>query len=160
MGVTPLFYENQEMKHPSIFLAGPCLREGKFQGSWREEAVNYLNKFGFQGYVYIPESIYGVYKEEEIPFEKTTRWEWDRLKDCDIILFWVPRDDKDLPGYTTNIEFGRYTALRPGNVILGYPNTAVRMKYMELLYRNMCNRASSDTLENTCWEALKRIKKK
>lgn len=156
--VIPLFYENPELQHPSIFLAGPSLRGGKFQGSWREKAVNFLNGMGFNGYVYVPESIKGVYQENEISFEETTRWEWDRLKDCDVILFWVPRDDKDLPGFTTNIEFGRYTALRPGNVILGYPETASRMKYMELLYRNMCNRASSTTLEDTCLEALKRIK--
>lgn len=158
--IIPLFYENKEISHPSIFLAGPCLKGGSFHGSWREEAINILNDLGFDGYVYVPESQKGVYEEEDLPFETTTRWEWERLKDCDVILFWVPRDDKDLPGFTTNIEFGRYTAIRPGSVILGYPESATRMKYMEILYKNVCGRTSSHTLKDTCLVSLSVIKRK
>lgn len=153
------FYEDQAFheREWSIFLAGPSKRGGSFEGSWRQQAVTFLRDAGFKGRIYVPESIGGVYQESEVPYEETTKWEWARLDLSDVILFWIPRNEKTLPGFTTNVEFGRYVEKRPRNVVMGHPKEAVRMEYLDLLYREKCGRSIPNSLRETCMEAAKRV---
>lgn len=116
---------------PSIFLAGPTLRNAPFDDSWRKSACTILEELGFDGIVYIPE-----FKEGENPFDFMNQVEWERdgLINADIILFHIPRKLPELPGFTTNVEFGMYLAKRPNNIILCSPKDAEKNRYLEWLY--------------------------
>ena len=130
--MTVSFYEDINLSDlPSVFLAGPTIRNGKFEESWRSEAVKIFEELGFDGNLYVPESKTGVYPDS---LRKTAYWEWDRLESSKAILFWIPRDLDLLPGFTTNTEFGRYITLCPENVMLGYPVNAPKNSYIGLMY--------------------------
>jgi hypothetical protein len=78
--------------------------------------------------------------------------EWDEraLKAASVIMFWVPRSH-DLPGLTTNIEFGMW--MDSGKVVFGAPANADDVKYM----RWWCAKlgiAQADTLEGTIHRAI------
>lgn len=115
----------------SIFLAGPTLRNSTFDKSWRKEACYILEELKFDGVVYIPE-----FKEGENPFDFMNQVEWERegLMNSDIILFYIPRKLPELPGFTTNVEFGMYLTRRPENVLLCCPIDSEKNRYLEWLY--------------------------
>lgn len=145
--MTVSFYEDLNLSDlPSIFLAGPTIRNGKFEDSWRYKAVKLFEQLGFTGNIYVPESRTSRYSAD---IAKTAQWEWDRLESSKKIMFWIPRDLETLPGFTTNIEFGRYITLCPERVILGFPIGAPKTKYIELLYNRFSSRIIPHTLENT-----------
>ena len=146
-------YDNFE----SIFLAGPTLRDSDYATqSWRAEAVEMLKALGFEGTVYIPEFT-DIEAMKDFDEEKQTRWEWEALANSNIIVFWVPRNNTDLPGFTTNIEFGRYITMCPDKVVLGYPPEATKMKYMDMLYTNVTGRNAKSTMEDTLKEAVEKL---
>ncbi|MBI5732416.1 NUDIX hydrolase [Candidatus Jorgensenbacteria bacterium] len=107
----------------SIFLAGPTPRSEDVQ-SWRPEAIRILRMSGYDGVVFVPE-------DRSLPakFSYMDQVEWERqaLEMADCILFWVPRDLKTLPGFTTNIEFGLYA--RSGKIVFGAPPLAAHIDY-------------------------------
>lgn len=140
----------------SIFLAGPTRRNSPFDISWRKEACDILENLGFDGTVYIPELLQEDKFDNE-DYSKQTKWEWACLEVAGAILFWVPRNMKDMPALTTNIEFGRYMAERPDHVVLGYPSCAEKMQYLDLYYREKTGRIPAGTLEDTLKEALERL---
>ncbi len=112
-----------EVVTKSIFLAGPSPR-GEKGLSWRPEALKVLERLGYDGTVFIPET-----KE----FNKDTyldqiEWEHKALNYADIIIFWIPRDLEKLLGFTTNIEFGWW--MRSGKVVLAAPEDAPKMGYL------------------------------
>lgn len=129
----------------SIFLAGPTLRDNLHNLTpWRIKACEILQDFGFSGHIYIPEPFAGS-KEEQID------WEIYHLEKADCILFWVPRDLKILPAFTTNIEFGEW--MKSGKVVLGAPENAEKVSYM--IYRaNKLQVPVFDTLEATIQMAI------
>lgn len=108
----------------SIFLAGPCPRDygTSWQNTWHGEAVRMLEQAGFDGHVYIPLPFVGEYTEG-------VAWEDHFLSMADVILFWVPRSLPDMPGFTTNIEYGEW--MDSGKVVLGYPEGAAKMRYLD-----------------------------
>ena len=117
---------------PSIFLAGHTVRQSTNNIdeslSWRPEVIEHLNHLKFNGTVYIPE-FSPTRKYNDWTYEKQVLWEIAYLKKCDIILFWIPRKMPDLPGLTTNIEFGEwYTS---GKVVMGIPDDADKMQYIK-----------------------------
>jgi hypothetical protein len=140
----------------SIFLAGPTYRDADFSQSWRKEAVEMLQKTVFGQdpgtAVYIPEYPVGVEFDSSC-IETQTFWEWEALGRATVIMFWIPRNTR-LPGYTTNVEFGRYVALKPESVVLGYPEDASKMRYLTIMYRHMVHREPVHTLQQTIHEAL------
>lgn len=142
----------------SIFLAGPTYRDADFSASWRNNAISILNDEGFSGVVYIPEYPVGVDFTDDM-IEKQTYWEWEALDNAGVILFWIPRSER-LPGFTTNVEFGIYTTKRPQNVILGYPQNANKMRYIDILYRKKAGRVPDLTLEATIKHCLMLLKAK
>lgn len=149
----------------SIFLAGPTLRKEKGiiswirkilrinRTSWRVDAVNYLKKNNFDGTVLIPERSDGFIK---VDYYDQVEWEFFGLENCDKIVFWIPRNLKTLPGFTTNVEFGHYLAKSANKVIYGRPDNASKIAYLDWLYGKY-KKTPCNTLEATLDLALKEI---
>lgn len=118
--------ENTPVDGFSVFLAGPTPRN-KEVVSWRPEMIKLLREQGFTGDILIPEKK-GDWLDYD--YETQTRWEVEYLNKANLILFWVPREISNMPGFTTNIEFGEF--MHSGKIILGYPHTAHKMRYMRI----------------------------
>ena len=112
----------------SIFLAGPTPRDENTI-SWRIDVCDRLEKLGFDGVVYNPE--YSSWKPKSSYIDQA-EWEREALTEATVILFWIPRDLKDMPAFTTNVEFGYW--LHSGKVIYGRPDNSVKNKYLDWLY--------------------------
>lgn len=113
----------------SLFLAGPTPRSEDMP-SWRPEALRLLEALGYDGTVLSPEdrgrSGCAVTPET---YEPQIRWEDEAMRRADAVVFWVPRDLKDFPAFTTNIEWGEQ--FDSGRVALGYPDGAPKMGYFK-----------------------------
>lgn len=104
---------------PSVFLAGPTPRAGGDVASWRPAAIEELAArwTGEQPLtVLTPESRGGVRAKH---YDDQVGWETAARAAADAILFWIPRDLKVLPGFTTNVEFG--LDITTGRAVLGCP---------------------------------------
>lgn len=139
----------------SIFLAGPSPRRST-DLNWREDAINILRLLGYDGVVYAPIWRDGPPNESGKPFSYDGQVEWETkyLNACDIIVFWVPRDMKTLPAMTTNVEFGMW--LTSGKVVLGYPEGAEHMTYLDWQSRHEGVPVSRNLMD-TLASALDRI---
>ncbi|MFD5746511.1 nucleoside 2-deoxyribosyltransferase domain-containing protein [Streptomyces sp. NPDC127033] len=105
---------------PKVFLAGPTPRAVDVE-SWRPSAIRDLTAqwAGDQPLtVLTPESRGGRYAQH---YDDQVGWETDARAAADAILFWIPRDLRTLPGFTTNVEFGLDVAT--GRAVLGCPPT-------------------------------------
>jgi hypothetical protein len=125
----------------SIFLAGPTPR-GKEVASWRIEAVKKLEELGFDGVVFVPEYSTWVPKENYI---NQANWEREALTEATIILFWIPRSLPDMPGFSTNVEFGYW--MHSKKVIYGRPDGAPKTRYLDWLYRTDYNEEPFNNLD-------------
>lgn len=112
----------------SIFLAGPTPRDNNIL-SWRSEACKILEENGFDGCVYVPEASSLKPKEDYI---NQANWERIALINATVIVFWIPRTLKDMPAFTTNVEFGYY--IHTGKILYGRPDNAEKIKYLDWLY--------------------------
>jgi hypothetical protein len=142
--------ENTDL--PSIFLGGPSPR-GNGEFDWRPEAIEILKQQNFNGDVFIPLPRDGVYLVE---YDKQVNWELEHFNKATVIIFWIPRDLKNLPGFTTNVEFGMF--LKSGKIVLGYPENAPKMKYLDMVAR-MNNVPVSNDLKETIKLAFDMLKK-
>jgi calcineurin-like phosphoesterase family protein len=127
----------EPLEQPSIFLAGPSYRpkpgeEHKYGTTWRQEAIKLLEQLNFSGTVFNPE-----FQHNQLPdhwtYSRQVSWESEGLKLSTAILFWVPRS-AELPGFTTNIEFGQF--MQSGKIVVGAPESALHMDYI----REWCSR--------------------
>lgn len=145
--MTPIFALQPLPK--SIFLAGPTPRES-WVSTWRPDALLILERLKFKGNVYVPEaSDWGPHSE----YDGQVQWEWEALNLATIVVFWIPRALPDMPGFTTNIEFGML--IQSGKVILGYPQEAPKMKYLDKLAKRF-NVPIYRTLEDTLRAGVER----
>lgn len=146
-------YSDQEVikGKKSIFLAGPTPR-GEGALSWRSEAVELLEKMGFDGVVYVPE--YSTWKPKA-DYVDQAMWERIALTEATIILFWIPRRLPDMPAFTTNVEFGYW--LHSNKVIYGRPDGAPKTKYLDWLYELDYNKKPFNCLEELLKETLKEV---
>lgn len=148
--MTPVYaYEVLPTKmKSSIFLAGPTPRS-KDVPSWRPEALKVLEDLGYDGHVFLPEPRDGVWSKE---YDNQIDWEEAALNQSDCILFWVPRDLKTMPGFTTNDEWGfwKYS----GKVVFGAPDTAEKVRYQEH-YAKKYGVPMGSTLKDTLKLAMK-----
>ena len=135
----------------SIFLAGPTPRSNDVK-SWRKYACEILNRNGFDGVVYVPE--YSTDKPKT-DYVDQAEWERDALINSSVIAFWIPRNIKDMPGFTTNVEFGYY--LHTGKVIYGRPNNASKIKYLDWLYKVDTNMEPFDNIEELLLFSIKKV---
>lgn len=145
----------------SIFLAGPTPR-GANTKSWRPEAVELFNrhmKVWSAEYpavtLYVPER-----RNWDAPFDYKAQceWEWFGLNNCDVIMFWVPRNTLNgMPAFTTNVEFGTYLARRPNCCVYGRPDDAEHTRYLDWLYERTMMAKVNNTLEDTVIDSLCRL---
>jgi len=151
--------ENLNNYKNSIFLAGPTFRleDGKAfdKKSWRKAAIDIFEKLNFEGSIIIPEWIEDR-KPKDWTYEKQVKWEIDNLNNCSIILFWIPRDLKELPAFTTNVEFGYY--LDNAKSIAGSPKSAEKNEYLIERFR-IINKPWFYSLEDLCKYAIKLLNK-
>lgn len=132
----------------SIFLAGPTPRSPEVK-SWRPEFINNLTQRGYDGTVFVPEDrdTFGCGVNGPDEWLNQVEWEDDMLNAASIIVFWIPRDLETLPGFTTNVEFGRFinkkTYLTNNDdslvyeysaIIYGRPPNAPKTGYLDWLY--------------------------
>jgi hypothetical protein len=109
----------------SIFLAGPTPRRADVK-SWRPEMIQALKDRGFTGDIFAPENrVLG----SPYDFDQQIPWEVNGLYNCDLVVFWIPRDLKDMPGFTTNIEYGEW--MHSGKIVVGFPEDAVNTRYIK-----------------------------
>jgi hypothetical protein len=121
--------EDGSLVSNSIFLAGPTPREAHIK-SWRPEALKMLEEMGFDGHVFVPEtSAWGWLGN----YAAQLKWEWGGLGRAACVLFWIPRSLTDMPGYTTNVEFGTMMAFFPHRVVLGAPPGTPKMRYLQAM---------------------------
>jgi hypothetical protein len=123
--------QDRPVEGPALFLAGPTPRSRDVP-SWRPGALRILAEPSFAGTVFVPEEP-GEGGLSPTAGDEQVYWEWRCLERADAIAFWVPRDLKTLPGFTTNVEFGLYC--RSGKALLGYPPGAAKLHYLDLLAR-------------------------
>lgn len=135
----------------SIFLAGPTPRNTDVQ-SWRPQALRILENLGYNGVVFIPENRNGIGKTYE--YGLYPKWEHRMLDMADCIVFWIPRDLKKLPGFTTNVEFGLYA--KSGKCILGAPPEAKNISYLKIV-ASKHSLPCFTTLEETIQHGLSRL---
>ncbi len=131
----------------SMFLAGPSPRSDDGY-NWRSEALRILNRIGFTGTVYVPLPGDGNWS---VDYDAQIDWENQYLDDATVIAFWIPRDLANLPGFTTNVEFGMY--LKSGKIVLGYPEGAAKIRYLDGVARRN-NVPVSIELEDTLRNAM------
>lgn len=108
----------------SVFLAGPTPREISVK-SWRPQVIEMLELRGFKGSVFIPENrIIGT----PYDFDKQVPWEVKGLNLANIICFWIPRNLKTMPAFTTNIEFGEF--MHSNKIVVGVPLNSIKNNYI------------------------------
>jgi len=123
--------EEEKNSKDSIYLAGPTYRpdeNGNQKSGWREEAINILEELNFNGTIFVPECRGGK-ALKNWSYKRQVRWEINKMSDCGVILFWIPRDMKELPALTTNTEFGEY--LYSEKIVTGAPEDSENNRYLE-----------------------------
>lgn len=133
----------------TVFLAGPTNTEK----SWRENALKELQKQGYDGTVFVPEPRNGKWRSD---YDEQVIWEDKALNRSDAILFWIPRDLKDMPGLTTNDEWGYWKSAHPSKLILGAPDYAEKVRYQKF-YAEKLGIEMAETLEETVKKAIAKI---
>jgi len=133
----------------SIFLAGPTPRSQEVL-SWRPYALEILEKLNFKGTALVPEHRHW---DRNYNFISQVEWEWEGLETCDKIVFWVPRELKTMPAFTTNVEFGSY--VRSGRAIYGRPDGSAKNDYLDWLYGKVTKQKPFNNLHELLIEAMK-----
>ena len=92
-------------------------------------------------------------------FEYLDQVEWEHagLEAATVIAFWVPRDLNTLPGFTTNVEFGR--CVGSGRIIYGRPDQAPKNRYLDWLYRKCTSLQPCRTLLETMQAAVEKARR-
>jgi ADP-ribose pyrophosphatase YjhB (NUDIX family) len=134
----------------TIFLAGPSPR-GESDANWRPAALKMLEELGFDGHVFVPLPRDGVWSNN---YDGQVAWEEEGLHRADCIVFWVPRDQEKLPGFTTNDEWGYWKD--SGKVVWGAPPQAHKVRYQSY-YAKKFGAPAETTLRETLSRALTMI---
>lgn len=119
-------YASEKFGKPkfSVFLAGPTPRDVSVK-SWRPEFIEALKSNGFKGSVFAPENrVIG----SPYDFDIQIPWEVEGLNMADIVCFWIPRDLKTMPAFTTNIEFGEF--MHSEKIVVGFPKDSPNNRYI------------------------------
>lgn len=147
-----IIYTNEKITNftNTIFLAGPTPRNKNIP-SWRKEALHYLEELNFNGTVIVPEySNQSFISKEGNIFDMS--WDHMALEKTTAILMWIPRNLKDMPAFTSNIEFGYF--IKSQKLLYGRPDDAPYMEYLDWLYEYETKKRPLTNLKNLCEEAL------
>ena len=119
-----------------VFLAGPTPRSSLVP-SWRHEALNWfqmghpdVRPYLSQMALILPEGEDGTFHGNG---DAQNEWEYRAIEACDVLAFWIPRSFGELPGFTTNVEFGLW--LDKPRVVYGRPDHAKKILYLDWLFR-------------------------
>lgn len=148
--------ENVLMGKKSIFLAGPTPRSLDVE-TWRKDAIKILEELGFDGIVYVPER---EVDDRTFDYDNQVWWEREALYNADIIVFWVPRSINELPGFTTNVEFGYWISKDSSKVIYGRPDNSVKNRYLDWLYYTETRKQPINNLKDLLKGAIEMVKEK
>src|SRR5574344_929634 len=129
----------------AIFLAGPCPRKD-FKDDWRQEAIDILKKYCFDGIVLNPTNPHF----DTVDLTKQTEWEYEAMKKASAIIFWIPRT-KEHPAFTTNLELGQWWGKK--GVFVGYPKDSIKNEYIGVRM-NMMKQKVYDNLDDICYAAV------
>ena len=137
-----------------IFLCGPTPRDKKTI-SWRKEAIKLFEKYNSNITLFIPER-----KDWSVKFDyyDQINWELTAISRVEKIMFWVPRNLENMPGFTTNVEFGYTIGLDEKNIYYGRPHNAPKIKYMDYLYNLYFEREIFNDLEEMVKEICTNVK--
>jgi len=126
------FHKEVDYKRPTVFLAGPTVRGHQpHLTSWRFDAIELFEKFLFEGNLIIPE--FQDKKESDQFRYDIPQWEFEGLRQCHCVMFWIPRT-QELIGLTTNHEHGYWMAREREKVVYGHPKDAYRMSYLDIMW--------------------------
>ncbi|KKN67670.1 hypothetical protein LCGC14_0459290 [marine sediment metagenome] len=153
----------------SIMLCGPTPRTKEVL-SWRPEALKMLELLGYEGTVFVPELRPASVRREnpENPYvatgcyagcydwDKQVKWEYDAIEMSDCVLFWVPREIKTMPAFTTNDEWGYLKG--SGKVVFGAPDGAPKTRYQKHFAELFCV-PKANTLAETVKNAMDKVSK-
>lgn len=136
----------------SIFLCGPTPRSNDVK-SWRPDLINELNKYNdfdlFEKILLLsPECRNNIWLDN---YDSQIEWEQKYLELADLLVFWVPRELKHMPAFTTNIEFGMYIKSNK-NILYGRPDNSPKNKYLDYSYNLFKSKKSINNIENMALE--------
>lgn len=139
----------------ALFLAGPTPRApvgAPATPSWRQEALDILKNLNYKGDVMIPEPRHGWQPD----YDAQVDWEIEGRERADIIVFWVPRELKLMPAFTTNVEYGE--DLTTGKALYGRPDTAPKNKYLDALWKKQGHDRPHNDLTQLLADAVTNLK--
>jgi len=118
----------------TVFLAGPIERvpEGEKPRfpRWRDYALKYLDARPEKLVVYNPE---WTTRPLGWTYQAQVEWEFRAISNAMVRLFWIDRRLPGLPGFTTNIEWGKWWD--DACTVSGAPPDAPHTRYMQTLHR-------------------------
>jgi calcineurin-like phosphoesterase family protein len=119
--------EPLDFKKNTVFLAGPCPRDPAV-GDWRGEFIALLDAKAKESNVQIDILNPTNRNFDDANYVKQCDWEHEGLAMASVIVFWVPRTEKN-PAFTTNVEFGEW--FQSGKCICGGPKDGWKNRYLE-----------------------------
>lgn len=131
----------------AVYLAGPVPRDPAERG-WHDDAVAEFHATRFDGVVVDPRPRAGWPDDPDAQID----WEAAAMQRADALLFWVPRRLWDLPGLTTNLEWGAW--YRSGKAVLGSPPDAPKMRYLRH-YADRARAPQADSLPEAVQIAIR-----
>lgn len=149
-----VIYANEKVPqnfNKAIFLAGPTPRSQNVQ-SWRTKAIRLFEKIGYDGVIFSPEDRNGKWKHSYLD---QVEWEEKCLYMADCILFWIPRNLRTMPAFTTNTEWGVWQD--SGKVVFGAPEDASKIRYQKY-YAEKLKVPMATTLKETMSNAIEMTK--
>lgn len=141
---------NRLVAQYSIFLAGPTPRD-EYGVDWRPEAIEIFESLSFDGTLFVPAPFLTRYNSHEENYYHQIDWEDRALQATTIVMFWVPRELKTMPAFTTNVEFGMY--VESGKMVYGRPVGASKTGYLDW-HAKKNNVPICSTLENTIMTSI------
>ena len=136
----------------SIFLAGPTPRSIEIE-TWRKEALKILEELGYDGIVYVPER---EFDDRNFDYNNQVWWEREALHNANVVLFWIPRDIKTMPAFTTNVEFGYWISKNKDKVLYGRPDDSKKNKYIDWLYKTETGKNPHNDLKELLIESIEK----
>lgn len=144
----------------SVFLAGPTSRKQVLECQWRAQAVAFLRKRGFKGWIYCPEPRGLELDDDFTERSYIHRWESSRLVTpttcAEHAVFWIPRKADELLGLNTNFELALFIGMRMmtsnwsrNRLFVGWPDGAERMG-LPHHYMNEVNQLRYSDLDSLC----------
>lgn len=124
-----------------LYLAGPVPRKSA-EPAWHDDAITECRKAEFDATIAVPRLPAGTSEDPDAQVV----WEHAAMSRADALLFWIPRVLWELPGLTTNLEWGVWHD--SGKAVLGAPAGTPRMRYLRF-YAQQAGAPQAESLAET-----------